>query len=417
MFGQLFIKECRQTAKSLIFWLIVLGLVLDFSTQLGGMEIMSAPVEGQEEYGYHASTDEDVIIESALGALAEEYCRKNYTTYPIGFYKSVTLSKEEDRRIGEIIREASGLDGRAEVEQTVDDWYAEQEQGETPMTSGGCRLEPAEGLTYERFIELMEEADDILGGGSKYGDGYRESNAQVPMTYEEALEEYQLLIENDRLSGGYARLFSDYMVIFLGILPVFLAATRGLRDRRAGMQELIYTRKASSLIIVSSRYLAMLAMLVIPVLALSVIPLMQCVRFGNSAGVSVDMLAFVKYTFGWLVPTIMIVLAVGMFLTELTDTAAAVLVQGAWWFISVFSGVNTLGGGMYGWNLVPRHNTELNWRGYHDGFSQLAANRIFYAVLPLALVIFTAFIYSQKRKGRFVIRGKILADRKNKLKA
>ena len=114
------------------------------------------------------------------------------------------------------------------------------------------------------------------------------------------------------------------------------------------MQELIYTRKASSLIIVSSRYLAMLAMLVIPVLALSVIPLMQCVRFGNSAGVSVDMLAFVKYTFGWLVPTIMIVLAVGMFLTELTDTAAAVLVQGAWWFISVFSGVNTLGGGMYG---------------------------------------------------------------------
>ena len=104
MFGQLFIKECRQTAKSLIFWLIVLGLVLDFSTQLGGMEIMSAPVEGQEEYGYHASTDEDVIIESALGALAEEYCRKDYTTYPIGFYKSVTLSKEEDRRIGEIIR-------------------------------------------------------------------------------------------------------------------------------------------------------------------------------------------------------------------------------------------------------------------------------------------------------------------------
>ena len=72
---------------------------------------------------------------------------------------------------------------------------------------------------------------------------------------------------------------------------------------------------------------------------------------------------------------------------------------------------------MYGWNLVPRHNTELNWRGYHDGFSQLAANRIFYAVLALALVIFTAFIYSQKRKGRFVIRGKILADRKNKLKA
>ena len=42
------------------------------------------------------------------------------------------------------------------------------------------------------------------------------------------------------------------------------------------------------------------------------------------------MLAFVKYVFGWQLPTIMTVTGVGMFLTELTDTAAAVLVQGAW---------------------------------------------------------------------------------------
>lgn len=182
------------------------------------------------------------------------------------------------------------------------------------------------------------------------------------------------------------------------------------------MQELIYTRKSSSLVIVSSRYLAMLAMLILPVLALSMIPLVQCVRYGSAAGISVDVFAFVKYTFGWLVPTIMIVLAVGMFLTELTDTAAAVLVQGVWWFVSVFSGVNTLDGGMYGWNLAPRHNTELNWSGYCNGFAQLAANRIFYVVLALVLLAFTAVVYSQKRKGRLVIRGKILANRKNKSK-
>ena len=75
MFGQLFIKECRQTVKSLIYWLVVLVLVLDFSSQLGKLEIMPEPKKGQEEYGVHYSKDKDVIIESTLGALLEEYYR------------------------------------------------------------------------------------------------------------------------------------------------------------------------------------------------------------------------------------------------------------------------------------------------------------------------------------------------------
>lgn len=416
MFGQLFVKECRQTIKSLIYWLAVLVLILDFSSQLGGLEIMSEPEKGQEEYGVCYSEDKEVIMETTLGALLEEYYRENYSTYPVGFYKSVTLSDEETRQIEEIIRKTTGLDGKEEVNKAIDDWYAGQEQDEgQPVMMKSMECAPAEGLSYEQFIVYMDQADDILGGGSKYGEGYREKNAQVPMTYEEALKEYQNLIKRDKLSGGYARLFSDYMVIFLGIIPVFLAVTRVLRDRRAQMQELIYTRKGSSFVIVGSRFLAMLVMLIIPVLMISVIPLTQCIRYGNTAGVSVDPFAFVKYSFGWLAPTIMAALAVGMVLTELTDTAIAVLVQGAWWFVSVFSGVGDIGGGMYGWNLAPRHNTELNWSGYHNGFAQLMANRIFYVVFALILLAVTAVIYSQKRRGRLQIRGKILANRKSKL--
>ena len=416
MFGQLFIKEIRQTVKSLIYWLVVLVLVLDFSSQLGKLEIMPEPKKGQEEYGSHYSKDKDVIIESTLGALLEEYYRESYSTYPIGFYKSVTLSDMETRKLEEIIKEATGLDGREEVDRAIDDWYAGQEQDSEQMVMAGSKkYKPTDELSYDKFVELMEEADDILGGGSKYGAANRKQNAVVPMTYEDALEEYQALIKKDKLSGGYARLFSDYMVIFLGIVPVFLAVTRILRDRRAQVQELIYTRKSSSIVIVGSRFLAMLVMLLIPVLVISVIPLAQCIGYGSTAGVTVDFFAFVKYCFGWLVPTIMTALAVGMFLTELTDTALAVLVQGAWWFVSVFSSMQDIRGGMYGWNLIPRHNTELNWSEYHDGFSQLMANRIFYVALALVLVALTIVIYSQKRKGRMQIRGKILANRKSKL--
>lgn len=421
MLGQLFIKECRQTAKSLIFWLTVLILIFVFTSQLGEMEIKTEPKPGQgsyEGYGHQVSDDPEMIMKSVLGQLIEEYCRRNYTTYPIGFYKRVTPNQQEEQRIGEILKETTGIGSRDEADRVREEWYSafNTMTGDAIETaySGSLTVEPAVGLTYDHFIELMDELDGILGGGSKYSKQYLGKNAEVPLTYEDASRAYQNLIEKDRLAGGYARMFSDYMGIFLGMLPVFLAVTRGLRDRRTRMQELIYTRKCASVTIIASRYLSMLVMLTLPVLALSVIPLSKCIRYANTEGIAVDMLAFAKYTFGWLLPTIMITVALGMFLTELTDTAAAVLVQGAWWFVSIFAGVKNLKGGQYGWSLIPRHNTEMNWQGFHEGFAQLAANRVLYAAAALLLVVLTAYIYSQKRKGRLDIRGKILANRKSK---
>lgn len=441
MFGQLFFRECKQTVKSLIYWLIVLVLIFNFFTQLGNLQVMQKPEPGETDYGWMVSKDPHIIMENTLGALAEEYVRESYATYPIGFYKQVTLNEKDDARIGEILKETTGLSDRAAIEEKMTEWYTARMEKNAPGketadangTGEGMSnddmymeemsfmqpfiLQPKEDLTYERFESLMDEADDILGGGSSYGESYRGGNARVPMTYEDALEEYNTLIQKDRLTGAYARLFSDYMVIFLGILPVFLSVTRGLRDRRAGMQELIYSRRCSSATLVASRYLAMLVMLILPILMISMIPLVKCLEAAKTAGISADAFAFVKYTFGWLVPTIMIVLAIGMFLTELTDTALAILVQGGWWFVSIFMGVTTMQGGMYGWNLIPRHNTLSNWEGYHDAFMQLALNRMLYAVAAVLLLLCTALIFDQKRKGRLQIRGKKLANRKNKSKA
>ena len=302
MFGRLFVKECKQTVKSLVYWVIVLILIFDFTSQLGDTEIARKPEPGQEEYGYKSSHDPELIMKSVLGELTEEYYRESYTTYPIGFYKNVTLNEEDDRRIAGILKEAAGIDGREAAGQMVEDWYALQQETGTLGAAGEeihrepLKVDPAEGLTYERFGELMDEADEILGGGSDYCKEYRENSAKVAMTYEDALEEYKTLTEKDRLTGGYARLFSDYMVIFLGILPVFLSVTRGLRDRRAMMQELIYTRRCSSFTIVVSRYLAMTVMLVLPVLIISLVPYLNCVEYAQRAQISIDNLAFVKYT-------------------------------------------------------------------------------------------------------------------------
>ena len=412
MFFKLFMKECSQTAKSLTYWLLVIIMVLFFASQMGQMDMEKAPEKGLEDYGVKPSKDKNIIMSATLGMLAGEYAEGRYTTYPIGFVKSVTLGKEEEAKVGEILKEATGLD-KEEIEEKIDEFY---ENSGGIITSRPV-LEPLESLSYGRFEEIMQEVDDMLGGGSSYALDSLGDNGSEPKTYDDAVKEYEELVQKDGYTGGYARLFSDYMVIILGILPVFLAVTRELRDRRANMQELIYVRRSSSMTIIASRYLSMVVMILIPVFALSIQPLASCVTYAKTAGISVDYLAFAKYIAGWLLPTVMVVTALGMLLTELTDTALAVLVQGAWWFVSIFMGAKTMDGGRYGWNLIPRHNTILNYSGYQEGFSQLLTNRILYASLAVIAVSVTAWIYSQKRKGRMNIRGKISANRKSQSNA
>ena len=412
MFFKLFMKECSQTAKSLTYWLLVIIMVLFFASQMGQMDMEKAPEKGLEDYGVKPSKDKNIIMSATLGMLAGEYAEGRYTTYPIGFVKSVTLGKEEEAKVGEILKEATGLD-KEEIEEKINEFY---ENSGGIITSRPV-LEPLESLSYGRFEEIMQEVDDMLGGGSSYALDSLGDNGSEPKTYEDAVKEYEELVQKDGYTGGYARLFSDYMVIILGILPVFLAVTRELRDRRANMQELIYVRRSSSMTIIASRYLSMVVMILIPVFALSIQPLASCVTYAKTAGISVDYLAFAKYIAGWLLPTVMVVTALGMLLTELTDTALAVLVQGAWWFVSIFMGAKTMDGGRYGWNLIPRHNTILNYSGYQEGFSQLLTNRILYASLAVIAVSVTAWIYSQKRKGRMNIRGKISANRKSQSNA
>lgn len=412
MFLNLLAKECRQTAKSMIYWLIVGILVIFYFSQLGGMSIAEKPEPGQENYGLAYGGDEKDVMDSTLGYLVSEYMNGKYATYPIGFYKAVTPSEADEKRIGEIIEQTTGLSGGENIADAI-----EEAQGGAQIVYGSSPVQVKEDLDYEEFKKLMQEVDDMLGGGSNYAADSLESNVSSPKTYEQALEDYNNLIEKDHLTGGYARLFCDYMGILLGILPVFLAVTRGLRDRRSKMQELIACRKASSVSIIASRYAAMLIMLMVPVLLLSCIPLVQCIQAASGTAIRIDYLAFAKYSLGWLLPTTMTAAAVGLVLTELTDTALGVLVQIVWWFLTIFSSMGSMHGGAYGWSFIPRHNTVYNYMGFHENFWELAANRGLYAAFSIVLAVFSIFIYSLKRKGRLDIRGKILGNLKRKHKA
>ena len=262
----------------------------------------------------------------------------------------------------------------------------------------------------------ISRCNEILGLGSGYTEEMLRANVRISVDYKGAVENYRDLTEKEGLTGGYTRLFCDYMGVILGILPVFVTATRVLRDKRSRMQELIYVRRASSGTVMGSRYLALVCMHMLPAAVLSVIPTINCIRAGI-AGADLDYLAWLKYDLGWLLPMVMAVISVGILCTELTETALAVLIQTAWWFISLMTGGTSMYGGNYGWNLIPRHNTELNYAGFAEGFRRLAVNRIIYAVLALAFLALTIFIYERKRKGHLRRDGKIFRNHKSAVKA
>lgn len=413
MIMTLFKKECTQILKSLIFWLYVACLVLFFNSQMGNSTVLNPPQEGQENYynyGFKTDITEQDVMETGVGTLAYAYYYDHYVTYPVGYAKNVRISEAEKQEIADIIYDLTGVKAD-EIENNIASYFQENDIQTTQY-----KVPLKDGISYEQFIKDMEQVADILGPGSDYTEDRLWSNVMIPVDYEGAVENYQALTEQDGLTGGYARLFCDYMGIILGILPVFVTATRMLRDKRAQMQELIYSRGASSAVVMGTRYAALVFMHMIPVLILSLLPTISCITAGIE-GVQLDYLAWLKYDLGWLLPMVMIVTAVGMLCTELTETALAVLVQAVWWFMSVMTGAAGMNGGRYGWNLIPRHNTELNYAGFAEGFRQLAMNRILYAVLALVLLALTIFIYEKKRKGHLRRRGKIFGNHKRTAEA
>lgn len=402
----MFLKECKQIIKSITYIAFaVILIVFCFSQIESEFKRIEKPTKGLENYGIKYDINSKALIPNACSFLALEYRANKYTAYPIGFYKQVKLNKNKQSEIAGILKEMTGLSS-AELITLVNNYITSASQSSStstgPFSPDVISLPLSQSLTRDKFFKLMKKADDIIGGGSKYSSTYLAQFGRTQKTYEEALTEYNNIIETDKVTGAYARLFCDYLGIMLAILPVFVATAFCMKDRRAKMQELIYIRQLPSLKITFIRYLALITMMFLPVLLLAVYWTIVVLR--KYSGFTLDILAFIKYSFSWLLPTLMVSTSVGMFLTELTDTPIAILIQGLWWFIGLFAGMKYIDGG-YGTCLALRHNVLGNTRIYIDNFSTLVINRVVYIIFAITLIALTVMIYEFKRRGKLNVWG------------
>ncbi|MDE5577035.1 MAG: ABC transporter permease [Oscillospiraceae bacterium] len=402
----MFFKECKKAVFSITFLLYVFVVFAMYTSQFDSDTSAPepAPSKSSGEYGYTDKLIPETLMPNAIDGLVGEYMSGEFTTYPMGFYKKVTLTEKKKTALAEIITELTGLTPE-ELDGFND--YVPEGFSYVPDENGDLilgyheqvipEIAVPESLTYERFRELMDKTDKIIGGGSYYGEsGISRYYSRVPKTYEEALADYNHIIYDEKVTGAYARLFCDYAGIDLAVMPVFVAAALVSLDRKSRMSDLIYSRKISSLRLVFTRFAALVTVMLIPA-AVTVVMANISVS-SRYPDFTVDMLAIPKLAAVWLIPNVLLAAAMGMFVTELSSPILAVFVQGAWWMKSVMS-ADGLTGEIAPFTLVCRHNSLYKYEAFENTLPQFIFNRTFFTVLALVLVGLTAVVYELKRRG------------------
>ena len=439
----LFIKELKKICFSIVYILFI-GLLLlswhenfygvtskeiqasngaeaSITSQITGGSILAKPEQGADNYGLIKKEVPDKIMCGGTDMLIIEYLNNSYATYPFNYYKEVILSTEEQKEILSIIEEITGL-SEEQIKNLPDDYFpsvngniihmggdaAQNQDGSFSFsTENSDTLQEEEDYTkhfvaqvsYERFKELMSQAEEIIGDGSYYSmDTLLEYYGQAEMTYDEAINEYNKTIYDDKVSIAFARLFCDYMTRVLGLYPIFIVVVFWLKDRRNKMNELINSKQVETVKLITIRTLAILTAVILPVIILSFESLIPLMEYSAETGIAIDAFAFIKYILWWLLPTVIVVTGLGTFLTILTTTPIAILVQFIWWFID--SAITGLSGDTRLYTLMIRHNSLNGAELIQRDFNIIWLNRGLMMFVSIVLIYLSIVIYNKKRGGK-----------------
>ncbi|MCM1090631.1 MAG: hypothetical protein NC092_14100 [Butyrivibrio sp.] len=416
----LFIKECRKVVCSAAYWLYLAMVVVMYVSQFTSeLDIgIQPPSKGLESYEWKSVELPELMMPAATEGLVSEYLSGSYQAYPFGFYKEVKLSGRKREEMAELIETLAGIS-----KEELEDFQGYQEEGYGGVADQDGNivlsyqeavlpeLHIPEDMSYERFRELMRRADKLIGGGSRYSDEYIVGNfSNVPLTYEEAVAEYEELMQGENLGKGYARLFCDYTGIILAIMPVFVCVSLWQMDKRAGMQQLIYSRAASSVRIVGTRYLALVFCTILPVILTFVHAMAGVKAMYPERDIALG--SPVVLTAVWLIPELLTVLAAGALVSESLSPLYAIFVQGIWWFLSLSA--NQLTGSITRYTLLIRHNNVGKAGLFEARYSEFLWNRGFYMILSAAALGLTVLLYDRHRREE---KRRVQTDFKCKSKA
>ena len=414
---RLFFKECKNISKDLVYIVYILIIIVFYITQYGNQVhgvfnksslenvyswsdySMEEPkqldgidvekyIEENDTYPYGKKNDEvPSIVESIIfNTLFDEYSKGTYSAYPFGYIQHVKLDSDCTKRVEEILEEISGksISNLKEI-------YKNEE--EFRKLTGNLNFD------YDRFKELMSEVNKMVGKGSSYDPNEFYSYSYVALSYEDAVREYNDFLNIDGISSGLARIFCDYMGIIVSLYPIFIVVLMFLKDKKNNIHEIIYSSKVTAFKLIINRYMAIVAMSILPVIVLAIISTGTLwYRVPSNLIQYFDYFSFIKYSLEWLLPSIMIVTSIGMIVTLITDGFFAIVLQILWWIYTMFNaGVI----GKYALSfIIIRFNSIEKRQVYFDNINAIFVNRMFYSILSIILVILSVVVFKMKRKGR-----------------
>ena len=127
---KLYFKECKKIAASVIYCFFLAILAFSWFQNFRGVTkteinwekgippadigferpLLSKPSEEDDYFGSKVSEDDPAaIMMGVTRALLSEYESNRYAAYPLGYYKAITLSDDEQKRVLEILCEITGL--------------------------------------------------------------------------------------------------------------------------------------------------------------------------------------------------------------------------------------------------------------------------------------------------------------------
>jgi len=257
-------------------------------------------------------------------------------------------------------------------------------------------LELKEQSTVNGLIEVINKIDTLLEGGSMYNTEQVKFYGDSNETEKEYYDKMDKMINKDKITGGFGRLFSDYIGIPVGFFTAFIAAYILIRDKKNNIMETIYTKKFSPFSYVMGKYLAVsVLMYAVVLLVAGYVTVDFCREFALN-GIEIDIWIFIKYATIWILPTILFVNALAMTTSVIFQNGLIVIIiQFVMWQINISSG---LIGKFKLTEYIIRYNTEYGYEYFVENYSKFITNRIFYVLISFVLVGICSIIF-EKRRG------------------
>lgn len=372
MFTRILRNEIKEKFKSLSILILLISLFLFYYTQFIG-DINRDGIKPIPPRADFSTDDSGEGYEYTPGVTLEDFIKFTYETMKSDYASGETLKIKGINRSYEKLNEeqrqflASAI---IEMENTIFE-YSYQ---------------------YEAFVEKIDKA---LGGNTVYNEESGFYHIIRNRTYNDDMKKYNSILEEDKITNAYARLFADYIGISIGFFTVFVTAFTLVKDKRYSVSELIYTTEISSYKYILGKYLGDILVTAFIVLLTAGHATWVFHHFSKITGDSISYLAFFKYSILWIFPTIMFVTSLSYVLQLIFNNGIVpIIVQFFYWRYSMTPLVSIE---VQPLKYYIRFNRIVPYSELKPFIANINLNRILITVFSVGLLLLAIKLWDRKR--------------------